>query len=267
MERFRPGVARRYRFPITSHIVGQNEHDTMVRAAENDADSGTIDRRIKRLIVIESATVSEKSVQHRVEKKMESEGEGGGKGGASDTVHIKDRGEYADVPRSRIEAARLGLLSADAIRLAAGRYEMGALARWMDEGGAQKVDAMMDQRHGFVHSLSHEEPDAVGACRTANAVLRNTLDDRPIARATAMLVRGVHMTVAGRDADARASYETARRTAGRTGATTGRTGQRPLSARGMRSPAWGGRTRPRRPFGTRSGRTRTAILRTSSWGA
>ena len=51
---------RRYRFPITSHMVLLSLHDIMVRAAENRAESGGVIQRIRRSIVIESAAVIEK---------------------------------------------------------------------------------------------------------------------------------------------------------------------------------------------------------------
>ena len=206
-------VRRKYRFPITSRIVLLALHDIMVKAAENKADSGGVILRIRRSIVIESAAVIEKIIQWALERKMKSEGGGkggkGGKGGERDTVRIEDMGVDADVPRSRLDAAMRGGLSAAAVRSAAATCELPALARLMDRGGAQRVDAMMNQRHGYVHWLSHEEPDDIGACDTAENVVRAVLDGSPLYRAAVKLAEGSCMRTAGREGDACAAYEVA----------------------------------------------------------
>ena len=196
---------RKYRFPITSHMVLHSRHDVMVRAAENKADSGGTNLRIKRSIVIESAGVVEKNMQLELEEWLESEGGGGERV----TVRIEDMGVDADVLRSRLDSAMGIRLSARAVREVADKCGLCALTEWLNAGGEQRVDAAMGQRHGFVHSLSHEEPDDVGACDTAEGVSLAALDGRPIDRASYKLVEGSHMEMAGRPDDARAAYEMA----------------------------------------------------------
>ena len=196
---------RRYRFPITSHMVRQSRHDVMVRAAENKADSGGTNLRIKRSVVIESSGVVEKNMQLELEEWLESKG----RGGERVTVRIEDMGVDADVLRSRLDAAGEIRLSARAVREVAGKCGLPALTEWLDAGGEQRVNASMGQRHGFVHSLSHEEPDDVGACDTAEGVSLAALDGRPIDRSSYKLVEGSLMEMAGRPGDARAAYEMA----------------------------------------------------------
>ena len=188
-------------------MVLQNVHDIIVRVAENWADSGSRSRRVKRSILVESATVTEQGVRWVLE--IELEEEEGGKGGARTTVRIEDRDEDVDVLQSRIEAATHGYMSAEAVRSVAVRCSLDVLLRWLDEGGAQAIDGMMGQRHAHVHSLSHDVPDDVAACRIVEGMIRAALAGRPIIRALFMLVKGVHMEVEGRAGGARAAYETA----------------------------------------------------------
>ncbi len=195
---------RRYRFPLTSHMMRQSPHDIMVRMAENKADSGGVILRIKRSIVADSATAVEKFTQWRLEIKLESEN-----GGKRITVRIEDIGVDASVPRARIDAAMGIYLNAKAVRRVAVRCGLGGLLLWIDGGGLQRLEAMLRERHAHIHSFSHEYPDDVGACRTAEAVLRAGLDDRPIDRAAAKLIEGRFMEMAGRGGEARAAYETA----------------------------------------------------------
>ena len=89
-------------------------HDIAVRAAENKAESGSTSRRIKRSILVETATVTEQGARWMLE--IEIEEEEGGKGGERTTVRIEDRGEDVDVLSSRIEAVTHGYMNAGAIR-------------------------------------------------------------------------------------------------------------------------------------------------------
>ena len=195
---------RRYRFPLTSHMMRQSPHDIMVRAAENMADSGGTNLRIKRSIVGDSSTVVEKFIQWRLEIKLESEN-----GGRRVTVRIEDIGADASVPKARIDAAMSIYLNARTVRRVASRCRLRVLVQWIDGGGYLCLEIMFGQRHAHTHSLSHDDPDDVGACRTANAVMRAGLDDRPLDRAAAKLIEGRFMEMAGRGGDARAAYETA----------------------------------------------------------
>ena len=188
-------------------MVLQSVHDIAVRAAENKAESGSTSRRIKRSILVETATVTEQGARWLLEIEMEEEE--GGKGGERTTVRIGDRDEDVDVLSSRIEAATHGYMSAGAIRSVAVRGNLYALLQWLDDGGAQAIDDMMAQRHAHVHSLSHDMADDVGACRIVEGMLRAALAGRPIIRAVFKIVEGIHMEEEGRVGDARAAFETA----------------------------------------------------------
>lgn len=61
-------MGRKRRFPITSHMVKQSLHVVIVRAGENNADSGGTNLRIRRAVVIDSAAVVEKAVHSHAKK-------------------------------------------------------------------------------------------------------------------------------------------------------------------------------------------------------
>lgn len=168
-------MGRKRRFPITSHMVKQSLHVVIVRAGENNADSGGTNLRIRRAVVIDSAAVVEKAVQWAVEVDIELKG-----GGRPVTVRIEDLGAYASVPRSRIDAAMRGYLSVEIIRKVAAKCGLTALTRWLDAGGERWLRAMLGQRHAYVHSLSLSIPLDIRACRTADAVLFAVLDGHTI---------------------------------------------------------------------------------------
>ena len=185
-------------------MVRRSLHGIMVVAAENDADSGGTNLRMKRAIVIESAGVVENAMKWRRELMIELEG-----GGERVTVRIEDMGVDASVPKALIDTAMEGYLSVDAIRRMATKYKMTALTRWLDEGGEEKLRAMLGQRHAYVHSLSRSMPRDVRASRTADAVLFAVLDGRTIDQAVALIVKGSCMEMAGRAGRARAAYRRA----------------------------------------------------------
>lgn len=200
-------AVKRYRYPITSHMVLQSRHDILVRTAENKADSGGSRPRDKRSILGDSGTIVEKALQGEVELHR-----GKRDGGGSVDVRIEDIGEEASVPAARIDAAMHVRLTVGAARDAAVECGLDALLRMLDcEGGARRLGGMLDDRHAHVHSLSHSIPDDVAACLTTDAVLVAIFDGRPADIVALRLVEGSHMDMAGRVGDAAAAYEDALR--------------------------------------------------------
>ena len=186
-------------------MVVQSLHDAFVRAAENKADSGGTNRRIRRSVTIESGTVAEKVAQDALERYLEAVG-----GDDRTDVRIEDIGRVASVSTARLKASMGIYLTANAIREVAVRCGLTALLRWLDEeGGMAALDAMLKPRHAHVHSLAHGSPDDVGACATVGELLHAALDGRPADLVVALLVEGSIMDMAGRVDDARAAYEAA----------------------------------------------------------
>lgn len=107
-------AVKRYRYPITSHMVLQSRHDILVRAAENKADAGGTRLRDKRSIPGDSGTVVEKALQGEVELHRGKKG-----GGGRVDVRIEDIGEEASVSAARLDAAMHVRLTVGAVRDAA----------------------------------------------------------------------------------------------------------------------------------------------------
>ena len=192
-------------YPITSRMVTQSKLDVFDRLAENKSDSGGTNPRIRRSVLTESVTVVEQIMRLAMEEHLESEG-------VTERVvePIADIGRDASVSKARVEAGFKTYQNVEAVRRGAVECGLGAVLRWLDEeGGAEAIDGLMEDRHDLIHSLGFSTPDDVGACRTAEGLMRSASDGSPRDRAVAKLVEGSWMDMAGRADDARAAYEEA----------------------------------------------------------